>query len=111
MPTPLDEPGAPVARTRVTLAEVPGLLRQGAVLVAAGRVALGATALAWPGGARNHALSQLALWMFGLVALARAMLYDPRWPWHAAAHLGAQVTAPPQYLRSQPRQYKDLFGA
>jgi 2,4-dienoyl-CoA reductase-like NADH-dependent reductase (Old Yellow Enzyme family) len=45
-----------------------------------------------------------------LVALARAMLYDPRWPWHAAAHLGARVTAPPQYLRSQPRQYKDLFG-
>ena len=23
-----------------------------------------------------------------LVALARAMLYDPRWPWHAAAELG-----------------------
>ena len=38
-----------------------------------------------------------------LVALARAMLYDPRWPWHAAAHLGAQVKAPNQYLRSQPR--------
>lgn len=37
-----------------------------------------------------------------LVALARAILYDPRWPWHAAAHFGAEVTAPPQYLRSQP---------
>jgi 2,4-dienoyl-CoA reductase-like NADH-dependent reductase (Old Yellow Enzyme family) len=24
-----------------------------------------------------------------LVALARGMLYDPRWPWHAAAQLGA----------------------
>lgn len=35
-----------------------------------------------------------------LVALARAMLYDPRWPWHAAAELGAQVSAPPQYWRS-----------
>ncbi len=45
-----------------------------------------------------------------MVALARAMLFDPRWPWHAAAELGAQVTAPPQYWRSQPRQYKDLFG-
>jgi 2,4-dienoyl-CoA reductase-like NADH-dependent reductase (Old Yellow Enzyme family) len=44
-----------------------------------------------------------------LVALARAMLYDPRWPWHAAAAMGAQVDAPPQYLRSQPRAYKDLF--
>ncbi|MDB5960745.1 MAG: oxidoreductase [Massilia sp.] len=45
-----------------------------------------------------------------MVALARAMLFDPRWPWHAAAELGAQVAAPPQYWRSQPRQYKDLFG-
>jgi 2,4-dienoyl-CoA reductase-like NADH-dependent reductase (Old Yellow Enzyme family) len=46
-----------------------------------------------------------------LVALARGMLYDPRWPWHAAAHLGAQVKAAPQFLRSQPRQFGDLFGA
>ncbi|HEX7887982.1 MAG TPA: NADH:flavin oxidoreductase/NADH oxidase [Ramlibacter sp.] len=43
------------------------------------------------------------------VSLARAMLYDPRWPWHAAAKLGAQVHAPKQYWRSQPRQFKDLF--
>ncbi len=43
------------------------------------------------------------------VALARAMLYDPRWPWHAAARLGAHVFAPKQYWRSQPREYKDLF--
>jgi hypothetical protein len=38
------------------------------------------------------------------------MLYDPRWPWHAAAKLGAQVSAPKQYWRSQPREYKDLFA-
>jgi len=44
------------------------------------------------------------------VALARAMLYDPRWPWHAAAKLGAQVVAPKQYWRSQPREHKDLFA-
>ena len=43
------------------------------------------------------------------VSLARAMLYDPRWPWHAAARLGARVAAPHQYWRSQPREYKDLF--
>ncbi|HLA63193.1 MAG TPA: hypothetical protein VK610_02110, partial [Rhodothermales bacterium] len=43
------------------------------------------------------------------VALARAILYDPRWPWHAAAHLGARVKAPAQYLHSQPHQYRDLF--
>jgi len=46
-----------------------------------------------------------------MVALARTILYDPRWPWHAAAYLGAHVKAPPQYLRSQPRQYRDLFDA
>ncbi len=45
------------------------------------------------------------------VSLARAMLYDPRWPWHAAARLGAQVIAPKQYWRSQPREYKDLFAS
>jgi 2,4-dienoyl-CoA reductase-like NADH-dependent reductase (Old Yellow Enzyme family) len=44
-----------------------------------------------------------------LVALARTILYDPRWPWHAAAHLGGKISAPDQYLRSQPRQYRTLF--
>src|SRR5262249_50102231 len=44
-----------------------------------------------------------------LIALARAILFDPRWPWHAAAHFGAHVKAPDQYMRSQPRQYRDLF--
>ncbi|PTM91473.1 NADH:flavin oxidoreductase/NADH oxidase [Mycoplana dimorpha] len=44
-----------------------------------------------------------------LVGIARTILYDPRWPWHAAAHLGANVRAPNQYLRSQPRQYRSLF--
>ena len=29
-----------------------------------------------------------------LVALARAILYDPRWPWHAAAYFGDRVKAP-----------------
>ena len=44
-----------------------------------------------------------------MIALARGILYDPRWPWHAAAHLGAKVRAPKQYLRSQPRQFRELF--
>ena len=44
-----------------------------------------------------------------MIALARTILYNPRWPWHAAAHLGASVKAPNQYLRSQPRQFRDLF--
>ena len=46
-----------------------------------------------------------------MVALARGMLYDPRWGWHAAAELGAEVSAPPQYWRSQPSTQKALFGA
>jgi 2,4-dienoyl-CoA reductase-like NADH-dependent reductase (Old Yellow Enzyme family) len=46
-----------------------------------------------------------------MVALARTILYDPRWPWHAAAELGAHVEAPNQYLRSQPRRFRDLLVA
>ena len=46
-----------------------------------------------------------------MVALARGMLYDPRWGWHAAAELGGQVSVPPQYWRSQPATQKALFGA
>ncbi|GLS24088.1 NADH-dependent flavin oxidoreductase [Labrys miyagiensis] len=45
-----------------------------------------------------------------LVAMARGMLYDPRWPWHAAAKLGASVDAPPQYWRAPPHEQKTLFG-
>ena len=45
-----------------------------------------------------------------LVAIARGILYDPHWPWHAAAALGAQVVAPRQYWRAQPRGMSTLFG-
>ena len=45
-----------------------------------------------------------------MIALARGILYDPRWPWHAAAELGPRCDAPKQYWRSQPREYKRLFG-
>lgn len=44
-----------------------------------------------------------------LVALARAMLYDPRWAWHAAARLGATVDVPPSYLRAAPHGQGNLF--
>ena len=44
------------------------------------------------------------------VAIARGMLYDPRWGWHAAATLGAAVEAPPQYWRAMPHEHKELFG-
>ncbi|AXB78179.1 NADH:flavin oxidoreductase/NADH oxidase [Novosphingobium sp. P6W] len=44
-----------------------------------------------------------------MIALARTVLYDPRWPWHAAAALGAKMPVAPQYLRSQPHRVKELF--
>ncbi len=46
-----------------------------------------------------------------LIALARAVLYNPRWPWHAAAELGAQAKAPSQYLRSEPHGLKGTLIA
>lgn len=46
-----------------------------------------------------------------MICLARTILYDPRWPWHAAAHLGARVKAADQFLRCQPRQFPNLFAA
>ena len=37
-----------------------------------------------------------------MVALARAMLWDPRWVWHAAEALGATVRPPAPYARAHP---------
>ena len=37
-----------------------------------------------------------------MVALARGMLWDPHWTWHAAEALGAQAAFPPQYMRTHP---------
>lgn len=36
------------------------------------------------------------------VALARGVLFDPRWGWHAAVALGADVKYPPQHERCHP---------
>ena len=45
-----------------------------------------------------------------MVALARGMLYDPRWPWHAAEALGGVVQGPRQYWRGLPRAAAKIFG-
>ena len=37
-----------------------------------------------------------------MIALARGMLYNPRWAWHAAVQLGVDATFPAQYARSHP---------
>ncbi len=44
-----------------------------------------------------------------MVALARGMLYDPRWAWHAAEELGAEAPYPRQYLRSHPARWPKAF--
>ena len=45
-----------------------------------------------------------------LIAVARALMYKPRWPWEAAAALGATMTASPQYWRGLPREAQSVFG-
>ena len=41
-----------------------------------------------------------------LVALARGMMDDPRWAWHAARELGAQALYPANYARCSPAQWQ-----
>lgn len=58
----------------------------------------------------HHAEAIVATGEADLVALARGMLWDPRWAWHAAAQLGASVDAPSQYWRSPPKDAGPVFG-
>jgi len=58
----------------------------------------------------RHAEEIVASGKADMVALARGMLYDPRWGWHAAAELGGHVTAPPPYWRAPPHAQQALFG-
>ena len=37
-----------------------------------------------------------------MISLARGMLYNPRWAWHAAEELDAEVAYAPQYMH-KPR--------
>lgn len=43
------------------------------------------------------------------IGIARGILYDPRWPWHAAVALGTHISASPQYLRCEPHEARGLF--
>ena len=46
-----------------------------------------------------------------MVALARTMLYDPRWAWHAAARIGGSFEGvPPSYWRAPPQGSAALFS-
>jgi 2,4-dienoyl-CoA reductase-like NADH-dependent reductase (Old Yellow Enzyme family) len=44
------------------------------------------------------------------IGIARGILYDPRWPWHAAAELGAKVDAAPRYRRCEPHGVRGVFA-
>ena len=41
-----------------------------------------------------------------MVALARGMLFNPRWPWHAAIELGVDIEYPDRYQRCAPTNMK-----
>jgi len=45
-----------------------------------------------------------------MVALARALLWDPRWPWRAAAALSGTVNGPKPYWRGLPKEAATVFG-
>jgi len=36
-----------------------------------------------------------------MIAMARAILDNPRWVWHAAERFGVKIDLPPQYARSR----------
>jgi 2,4-dienoyl-CoA reductase-like NADH-dependent reductase (Old Yellow Enzyme family) len=40
-----------------------------------------------------------------MVAMARAILDNPRWVWHAAEHFGVKIDFPPQYARVHHSQW------
>lgn len=58
----------------------------------------------------THAEGIVASGQADAIGIARGILYNPRWPWHAAAALGATVAAAPQYRRCEPRSARGLFA-
>jgi 2,4-dienoyl-CoA reductase-like NADH-dependent reductase (Old Yellow Enzyme family) len=58
----------------------------------------------------KHADAIVAAGDADMVALARAMLREPRWPWRAAAELGGSVAGAPQYWRALTRETAGIFG-
>ena len=50
----------------------------------------------------GHAERILAAGQADMIAMARAILDNPRWVWHAAERFGVKIDYPPQYARVQP---------
>lgn len=45
------------------------------------------------------------------IAIARGMMYDPRWAWHAAQELGVDTAYAEQYARCKPTLWPQAFQA
>ena len=43
------------------------------------------------------------------VVMARAMMYDPRWAWHAAEELGAETAYAPKMMACHPKMRPQVF--
>ena len=56
-------------------------------------------------GAAQQAERIVASGEADLIALARGIMDDPRWAWHAARQLGAQAPYAPNYIRCHPSQW------
>jgi 2,4-dienoyl-CoA reductase-like NADH-dependent reductase (Old Yellow Enzyme family) len=58
----------------------------------------------------RHAEDILARDDADAIGIARGMLHDPRWPWRAAADLGARIPVAPPLLRALPRGHAPIFS-
>ncbi len=58
----------------------------------------------------EQAQSILELGQADMIAIARVLLYKPRWPWEAAAQLNGHVSASPQYWRCLPQEASKVFS-
>ena len=53
----------------------------------------------------QHAEEIIASGKADMVAIGRAIMDNPRWPWHAATALGERIETPKQYARSSPQHW------
>jgi NADPH2 dehydrogenase len=53
----------------------------------------------------EHAEEIVASGKADMVALARGMMDNPRWAWHAAQALDVEIDYPEQYIRCAPKTW------
>ena len=96
----------PAGRTQAFLEQVARLCREGKVTRAGYPRPVAGAELVLEYSDTGHAASpplHVQRRIAGLVmGLARTMLYNPRWPWHAAVELGEEFYYPKQYERAHP---------